>query len=323
MTPYARALSLSLAALACTPDVELLRTAADANAPDARAPRWTLVASGTSSDLRAVWGAAPDDVWAVGDGGAALHWNGAAWSPTFTGGAASLTGVWTAHASDAWAVGTNPGDASPVALRWDGFRWAPAMMPPRGRSAPRGVWGSAADSVWVVGAPESPDTAIARWDGARWTPEFLGAMRPPDLAQVAGASAFDVWAAGEGPLAFHRAASGWEPPVVAPRGVILNGALCVTRDGALWAATTGNAVLRFAGATWTSFTPGLTRVRGLGCGQSDSVWAVGDGGRAARWNGAAWSSTAVPRPALTAVWGANNGEAWAVGPRGTIVRYTP
>ncbi len=322
MTPIVRAriLSLALSALACTPDVELLRSASDAAPPDARGPRWSIVASGSGSDLRAVWGAAPNDVWAVGDGGAALHWNGAVWSPTFTGTGASLTGVWTAHASDAWAVGNNPGDGSPVVLRWDGVRWAPAMMPLRGRTSLRGVWGGGPDIVWIVGAAEPPDASVTRWDGARWTPEFIGAMRPPDFARIAGASAADVWAAGEGPFAFHRTPGGWEPPVMAPRGLTLNGALCVTRDGALWAASTTNVVLRYAGAAWTSYPLELTAVRGLWCGQANAVWAVGDGGTA-RWNGSAWVASPAPRPGLTSVWGASNGEAWAVGPRGTIMRY--
>ncbi len=35
-----------------------------------------------TNDLYGVWGAAPDDVWAVGDHGTVIHWNGSDWSVT-------------------------------------------------------------------------------------------------------------------------------------------------------------------------------------------------------------------------------------------------
>ena len=42
---------------------------------------WTKVNSGTSQDLRAVWGAASNDVWVVGEGGIVLRWNGTSLTP--------------------------------------------------------------------------------------------------------------------------------------------------------------------------------------------------------------------------------------------------
>jgi photosystem II stability/assembly factor-like uncharacterized protein len=38
------------------------------------------VESPTAEHLRAVWAAAPNDAWAVGDAGTIIHWDGTAWT---------------------------------------------------------------------------------------------------------------------------------------------------------------------------------------------------------------------------------------------------
>ena len=66
-----------------------------------------------SSDLfqdshASVWGAAPNDVWAVGDLGAISHWNGTGWSQVQVGTFPYLPFLKKVHGSsadDVWAVG--------------------------------------------------------------------------------------------------------------------------------------------------------------------------------------------------------------------------
>src|SRR5260221_724681 len=72
---------------------------------------------GDGASLNAIAGRAPDDAWAVGEGGVALHWDGRAWSPRGSAGmthleagrpfadAATLAAVWPRAADDVWAVG--------------------------------------------------------------------------------------------------------------------------------------------------------------------------------------------------------------------------
>ena len=57
---------------------------------------------------KSVWGAAPNDVWAVGDGGAISHWNGTTWSQIQTGTFPYypfLNKVHGSSAADVWVVG--------------------------------------------------------------------------------------------------------------------------------------------------------------------------------------------------------------------------
>ena len=50
-----------------------------------RRARGGAVPTGTSVDLADVWGTAPDDVWAVGQGGTVLHFDGNAFAPVASG----------------------------------------------------------------------------------------------------------------------------------------------------------------------------------------------------------------------------------------------
>lgn len=116
-----------------------------------------------------VHGFGEDDVWAVGDAGAALHFDGAQWRTVATPTDQNLWGVWGAAPDDVWAVGggTTPPSAntSPVVLRWDGSAWSSVDVPelvPSGASQMFKVWGTGPDDVLIVGA----SGVILRWDGS-------------------------------------------------------------------------------------------------------------------------------------------------------------
>jgi photosystem II stability/assembly factor-like uncharacterized protein len=121
-----------------------------------------------------VYGFGDDDVWAVGDGGTALHWDGAAWEAVPTPTDQNLWGVWGAAPDDVWAVGggTTPpsANAEPTVLRWDGQAWSAVTLPelvPSSATQMFKVWGTSADNVYVVGARG----VILRWDGAELVQE--------------------------------------------------------------------------------------------------------------------------------------------------------
>jgi len=93
---------------------------------------WTPVLQpGAGSSYLAVWGASPNDVWAVGVNRSAAavalvaHWDGVAWSPTTLGTVgAALRDVAGSGTDDVWAVGDDGN-----VLQWDGGTWAPQRLP--------------------------------------------------------------------------------------------------------------------------------------------------------------------------------------------------
>lgn len=149
----------------------------------------------TDQDLWGIWGATPDDVWAVGGAGkkegdrTVLHWDGATWKaadvpPLTRPKVSAFYKVWGSAADDVYIVGRNG-----AVLHWDG-----KALTELGVGASQdliAVWGTSADHVVIVGGRSSG--VIARWDGATWRTEQIGTlpgingvwMRSPERFHIA------------------------------------------------------------------------------------------------------------------------------------------
>ena len=68
----------------------------------------TIDPSRSMSPLNAVWGTDATHVWAVGDGGNVLFWNGTLWKPLLSGAASteSLSAIWGSGPADVWVAGS-------------------------------------------------------------------------------------------------------------------------------------------------------------------------------------------------------------------------
>jgi hypothetical protein len=86
--------------------------------PDPEQSGWQDMESPTAENLRDVFGFSTGDVFAVGDNGTILHFDGSAWTAMASGTTANLAGVWGAAPDDVFATG----DAGTF-LRYDGTSW--------------------------------------------------------------------------------------------------------------------------------------------------------------------------------------------------------
>ena len=55
---------------------------------------WSNMTSGTTNDLLGIWGSSSSNVFAVGDQGTILHYNGKGWSNMTSGTTNDLLGIW-------------------------------------------------------------------------------------------------------------------------------------------------------------------------------------------------------------------------------------
>jgi len=106
---------------------------------------WSTQASGTTGDLNGIWGDAADDIYAVGNGGKILHYDGTNWTSKGSGTSNDLYSIWGVDGDDVFAVG-----ASGAVTHYDGDAWE-SMTVPSGTGRLYGVWGSATDDVFAVG----------------------------------------------------------------------------------------------------------------------------------------------------------------------------
>jgi hypothetical protein len=121
------------------------------------------------SAMRAVWGSASDDIWAVGEAGAMLHWDGLVWASVNSNTVANLNDVWGTGPDDVWAVGLEQDYPaySGVVIHWDGTSWSTAIAGTAGYLS--GVWGSSAEDVWAVGTNFAAGAPfVLHWDGVSW-----------------------------------------------------------------------------------------------------------------------------------------------------------
>jgi hypothetical protein len=124
---------------------------------------WTDISdSSVASEASGVWGAAADDVWAVGDFTNLAHWDGAKWTDTVPANNDNFNdshqGVWGTAADDVWAVG----DSGAIS-HWNGTAWSQTQYgkfpyyPYLSK-----VHGSSPTDIWVAGRTVSagPPTGL-------------------------------------------------------------------------------------------------------------------------------------------------------------------
>jgi all-beta uncharacterized protein len=128
-------------------------------------PAWQKISiSVTGVDFYGVWGSSATNVYAVGEFGTVVHWDGAVWSPvdgipTLH----TLNAIWGASATDVFVVG----DSGRI-LHYDGTSWT--VQPTPTAQHLTAVWGANGTDVFAVGV----NGTILHYDGIVWTPQDSG-----------------------------------------------------------------------------------------------------------------------------------------------------
>ena len=153
-------------------------------------------------NLRAVHARAEDDVWIVGEGGAVFHFDGTGVSSVAIPGAsgAELHAVHAAAADDVWVASRRS------VWRRAGTSWSEVFTAEiEGVPATLvGMWASAADDVWLLGATAAGVARLWHFAGESWTAERL-TPESNDVLVAAGAPvAIAGGAPGEPWIAFEQ-----------------------------------------------------------------------------------------------------------------------
>jgi hypothetical protein len=214
--------------------------------------------------LWSVWGAATNDVYAVGELGSIIHYDGASWSlqPSVT--TFPLYGVHGSSASDIWAVGGN------TVLHNDGTGFQPVSTGITGFNA-RAVW---TDGTVVVIAAVG---RVLRFDGSTWTdtpvPGFATAGGSVDnLASVWGSGPNDIYLAGSEPQfqasAWHYDGTSWQK-IMAGTTKALHGVWGSSSTGVHMVGE-NRTMTYFDGSDWTKLP--------TCCGGQRHLWSVSGAG---------------------------------------------
>jgi hypothetical protein len=270
------------------------------------------------NDLYAVWGNGPSDMWAAGQYGTVIRYDGTNWTGMVTGSQAGLRGIWGTGSSNMWTVG-NGG----TILHWDGTSWKTVSSPTT--QMLRSVWGTSPGNAWTVGTGGT----ILRWNGSAWTPENSGLVT--NLDAVAGSGPTDIWASGNagGPAGIlHSDGTTWS----------LNTTGGMQELEGIWVLDAQNAwMVGFNGhirplnaGSWATLdtTPTTNTLYAVAAASKTSAFAGGAAGTLLQWNGTTWQAASwqgSPPSAtqdLHGAWFDGSSTTWIVGLEGVIAQAT-
>lgn len=289
------------------------------------APLGPLPSLDKTLDLKAVWGAGANDVWAVGSNGLIVHYNGTSWTNQKSGVTENLTGIDGSSNHDIWVCG----DMGSV-LHWDGKTWSVASSTPM--TVLLQVWVGSPTNVWAVGL----DTYLAgagyvkHWDGTSWVDGDDASTT--SLWQVWGSGPDDVWLVGDAPDGTGVALRG-APNVPAEAGYLFDTAgyagpplrgVWGSGPNDVWVAAYSGDITHWNGTAWTSTPSAVPTASLLGMHGSakDDVWAVGLDGLAEHFVNGKWVQTETgTKSTLWSLWSDGPNDVWVVGGAGTVLRW--
>jgi len=250
---------------------------------------WEKVVANTLENFNAVWGSSANNIYAVGDNGFAIYWNGVTWTQGSLG-TQALHSIWGSSASDIFVVG----DAGKI-WHWDGALWS--EMVSGVAIALYGVWGASSTDVYAVGSGGT----ILYYDGISWTPMVSGTI--DTLWAIWGDSVNDIYAVGYNGMVLYWNGAVWAPMV---SGSIedLRGAWG-TAANSVYAVGDNGEIIYWNGAIWAPMVSGSTEIlRGIWGTSVNNVVVVGDNGTALYWDGITWGDlTPNTTEDLKGIWG--------------------
>ena len=253
-----------------------------------------------------------NNVWAVGDVGTILHYDGDSWNQQESGTTEMLLGVSALDASNVWAVGGS--FTSGTILHYDGNAWSEQES-----GMTDIIWGVSAldaNNVWAV----TDLGVILHYDGDAWSEQYSGEEQ--SLRGVSALDAENVWAVGQDGTILHYDGESWSEQESGATDMLLGVSALDTEN--VWAVGGGfesGIILHYDGESWSEqesgATMGLSTVSSLNAG---NVWATGLGGAIFHYNGDFWSEEeSGTNRGLCGVSALDESNVWAVGDWGTIL----
>lgn len=152
--------------------------------------------------LHAIWGSAPNDVWAVGGSGTIIHWNGETWRKVPSPTKLYLYDIWGVSHNDIYAVGFSLTGLYEL-LHYDGISWklVSDRVTPAASYQFTSIWLVKGGSGFIVG-----NRGFER-KGNLW--ERIAGNDFSRISRVRGSGINNVFAGGQGGRLLHYNGNEW------------------------------------------------------------------------------------------------------------------
>ncbi|MFT7579547.1 MAG: hypothetical protein ACI9MR_001213 [Myxococcota bacterium] len=267
--------------------------------PEGRAASTT----GVTQDVHAMHGSGNERLWAVGDEGTVLAFNGNFWGVQQTPTREVLRGIWAGTDLDGdtpqvWAVGDNG-----VVMRWTGLVWDPiTVQVGLGNVNWEGVYG-VGDEVWMWG-----DAGLWAHNGGSMR-QVIVDITTGAIRQVWSDGTDSAWIVGDDGIIRRYLGSGGGPMVSMDRAGSDFYAIHGNAPDNVWAVGGNGRIARYNGDTWFDFIPVTRRdLHAVHAVSNNDAWAVGDAGEVLHWDGERWELlTTITHADLRGVWSTSEG----------------
>lgn len=291
----------------------------------------------TLRGLRGVHATGGSNVWAVGETGSILLYDGTVWGSITSPLQTNFNAVWMRGSSDGAAVG-NATTTGPTIVRWDGVKWTR----PQGTAATTDLW-----SVWelnsgewwaVGGGPTSnfgyilhlTSMTSTSFTGVPFTVSCPGSTPNCVLRDVYGTASDNVWAVSDGGAFYLWNGAVWAGPVSVTgpvdAGTMLRSITFVggnPNNGwavGYWPGGPQPVIFRKDSVNnWIKWPqalgiPATVRLNAVQFWDSSHGWIAADNGWILFFDGTQWNPVfTVGTYNITAIHAVSDSEAWAVG----------
>jgi hypothetical protein len=275
---------------------------------NAYAADWVVQQSPVTSTLRSVWGSSGDNVFAVGDSGKVIRYDGSTWTEIQNLASASdiLRGVYVHSETSVFVVGSGG-----KIFRYNGTQWE--TMNSNVTDNLRDVWGSSETNIFAVGDWGT----IVRYDGTGWTKTIASEEY---LWGVWGSSGDNVFAVGNAGVIFRYNGSGWSE-IVSSASKPLK-AIWGSSGSNIFAVGDSGTLVHNDGSKWTAMnvSTDFGNLSGISGISENDVYAVSSSGKIIHYDGTSWTEMVNPvAKGLWGIWGSPDGDMFAVGDGGTVL----
>ncbi len=303
--------------------------------------------SGITENLNDIWGTSSDNIYAVGENGTVLHYDGDNWLAMNSGVSDIITKIIGFSNNEIYALMQDSqfGNFNSTVLKYDGNSWSTFYEPAFQASD---IWGSSGSNLYVVGKDGSGGV-LMHFNGSTWTEEFNSFPDFSDLSSIHGISSNEIYTISyDAGRVYH-----WKD--CSTNGTYSWNWTSSPYSGSLeaevWAAETNNAfamfdnqVYHFTGdlqngqctqEIWNSTTGigtahlksiwGLTADNVFVCGYKDRLDGNGFGSFIATFDGQTWQEMTTQTDAqngmtVNGIWGIDSTHLYAVGDNGNILQ---
>ena len=211
---------------------------------------WTSENIPVNNRLHGIWGASPNNIYVIGDNATILHFDGDAWSVCYKGEVdVAFLAITGFGAHDIFVVGDNG-----TALRFDGVNWQ--RMETGTQYELYAIWGFDAEHVLAVGGAG----IVLRWNGEQW--QLFNAGTDNDLYGVWGESLERIYFCGLSGTLIEYNGRSWNKQFTGSRNDLH--AISCSSGEPVFAAGSRGCILQRKGNQWQT----------LDSNTSDSLYAL-------------------------------------------------